>query len=67
MAKSDSNRFKLLKRSPAGKISSQELTADAVQVEASHAYTIVDAGTGKLPGKLQARRIGQDLQIFADG
>ncbi len=67
MPKPDPRQFKLLKRSPAGKISTKEITGDFVQVEIGSAYTVVDATTGKLPGKLQAKRVGQDLQIFIDG
>lgn len=67
MPKVDPKQFKLLKRSPAGKISAQEIVAGTVQVEGSYAYTLVDAGTGKLPAKLQARRTGQDLQLLIDG
>jgi len=61
MPKLDPRQFKLLKRSPAGKISSKEISTDAVAVDTGSAYTVVDAKTGKLPAKLQAKRIGQDL------
>lgn len=67
MPKADLKRFKLLKRTPAGKITVQDITAETVQVEASHAYTMVDAQTGKLPTSLQARRVGDDLQLLSDG
>ena len=67
MQKFDPKQFKLLKRSPAGKISTKEISADSVTVDAGSAYTVVDTTTGKLPTKLQAKRIGQDLQIWVDG
>ncbi|MCM0045297.1 MAG: hypothetical protein NBV65_11790, partial [Burkholderiaceae bacterium] len=67
MPSADLKRFKLLKRSPAGKITVQDLTAEAVQVDGAHAYTIVESQTGKLPKSLQARRVGDDLQVFSDG
>ncbi len=67
MPKIDPKQFKLLKRSPAGKISAQEILGGTVQVEGSFAYTLIDAGTGKLPPKLQAKRNGQDLQLLVDG
>ncbi len=67
MPKLDPRQFKLLKRSPAGKISTKEILAESVPVDAGSAYTVVDAATGKLPAKLQAKRISQDLQIWVDG
>ena len=67
MPKLDPRQFKLLKRSPAGKISTKEIFAESVPVDAGSAYTVVDAATGKLPAKLQAKRISQDLQIWVDG
>lgn len=67
MPKIDPKQFKLLKRSPAGKISAQEILGGTVQVEGSFAYTLIDAGTGKLPSELQAKRNGQDLQLLVDG
>lgn len=66
MPKIDPKQFKLLKRSPAGKISAQEIATEAIQVEGSFAYTVVDAGSGKLPTRLQARRTGQDLQVYVN-
>ncbi len=67
MPKIDPKQFRLLKRSPAGKISTKEITSAPIQVEPGFAYTVVDTGTGKLPAKLSAKRAGQDLQIYVDG
>ena len=67
MSKFDPTRFKVLRRSPAGKISVKELNNGAVQVETGSAYTVIDTTTGKLASRLQAKRVGQDLQISVDG
>ncbi len=67
MPKIDPKQFRLLTRSPAGKISVKEITAGAMPVDSGFAYTVVDAGSGKLPAKLAAKRSGQDLQIYVDG
>ncbi len=67
MHKFDPRQFKLLKRSPAGKVSTKEITTDSVQVEPGSAYTVVDAKSDKLPANMRAKRVGQDLHIEVDG
>lgn len=67
MSKLDPRQFKLLKRSPAGKISTKEIITDSVQVEPGSAYTVVDVKSDKLPANMRAKRVGQDLHIEVDG
>ncbi|NCV85270.1 MAG: hypothetical protein EBW14_05205, partial [Oxalobacteraceae bacterium] len=67
MHKFDPRQFKLLKRSPAGKVSTKEITTDSVQVEPGSAYTVVDAKSDKLPANMRAKRVGEDLHIEVDG
>jgi hypothetical protein len=55
MPKFDPKQFKLLKRSPAGRISAKEILAESVPVDSGSAYTIVDAATGKLPPNVGLR------------